>query len=214
MDILKRCRKCGKELPLNNFSPDKKSRDGLGSYCKACKCQQSKEWRQKNRERANINKSTYAQKNPEKVKRSKQNWSKNNPEYHTNYQITYYPLNKHRILETGGKWSKGNREKRQETAKRWYYSHPLEARELANRRRDLQNRNPVSYAEVLERDGYVCHICGKTVELNKINFDHIAPISKGGRHEINNIAVSHAFCNQSKGNKTMAEYREYISRCQ
>lgn len=32
----KRCRKCGRELPLSEFRPDKRNKDGFSSVCKVC----------------------------------------------------------------------------------------------------------------------------------------------------------------------------------
>lgn len=32
----KRCRKCGRELPLSEFRPDKRNKDGFSPICKVC----------------------------------------------------------------------------------------------------------------------------------------------------------------------------------
>lgn len=36
----KRCAKCGKVLPISEFAPHHKSRDGYRKECKVCTCQQ------------------------------------------------------------------------------------------------------------------------------------------------------------------------------
>lgn len=33
---IKICRKCGKELSIDNFYKDRTTKDGFGFYCKAC----------------------------------------------------------------------------------------------------------------------------------------------------------------------------------
>lgn len=44
------CRKCGNELPIENFAKDKAMRDGHKSSCKACENAYQKELRAKRRE--------------------------------------------------------------------------------------------------------------------------------------------------------------------
>ena len=49
----------------------------------------------------------------------------------------------------------------------------------------------------------VCHICGEAIEdgatgAGKLNFDHVIPLAKGGRHSAENIKPSHFKCNRAK----------------
>lgn len=54
----------------------------------------------------------------------------------------------------------------------------------------------------------VCHICSRRVEDNsQLHFDHVIPLSRGGEHSNDNIKVSHAVCNMSKGTKLIEEIR-------
>lgn len=39
---MKRCGKCGRDLPESEFYRKEKSPDGLQSYCKACQCMNSR----------------------------------------------------------------------------------------------------------------------------------------------------------------------------
>jgi 5-methylcytosine-specific restriction endonuclease McrA len=67
---------------------------------------------------------------------------------------------------------------------------------------------------VLERDEGICHICSDPVDPNEWHLDHVVPLSKGGTHEYANVAVSHPFCNESKGDKLLEELdlEDLISR--
>lgn len=47
----KTCTKCEKSLPLSNFSVNRKAKDNLHPYCKACASAYGKEWRESNRAR-------------------------------------------------------------------------------------------------------------------------------------------------------------------
>lgn len=45
------CRKCGRELPIENFYTNKSLKGGHDNCCKECKSAYSKEWQKKNREK-------------------------------------------------------------------------------------------------------------------------------------------------------------------
>jgi len=51
---------------------------------------------------------------------------------------------------------------------------------------------------VARRDNYTCQVCGKHLNDDDIEFDHIIPISKGGSSEEHNIRVICYTCNRSK----------------
>lgn len=45
------CKKCGRELPLENFYVNKSLKGGYDNTCKECKNTYAKEWQKKNKER-------------------------------------------------------------------------------------------------------------------------------------------------------------------
>lgn len=56
---------------------------------------------------------------------------------------------------------------------------------------------------VLKRDGLVCRYCTRRVHTRrrgpgKLHIDHVIPWSRGGRHEVENLAVSCRKCNLAK----------------
>ena len=59
---------------------------------------------------------------------------------------------------------------------------------------------------VLERDGYTCQYCGKSDA--KLECDHIFPSSRGGSDNYDNLTTACSDCNQSKRDKTIAEWLE------
>ena len=59
---------------------------------------------------------------------------------------------------------------------------------------------------IIERDGPWCYLCGCEVAPADIHIDHVIPLSRGGSHTADNLAVAHSFCNQSKKDKTPEEY--------
>jgi 5-methylcytosine-specific restriction endonuclease McrA len=52
---------------------------------------------------------------------------------------------------------------------------------------------------VIDRDGYLCGICGGDVEPTDVHLDHIYPYSLGGPTTFNNLRVTHSRCNVKKG---------------
>ena len=63
----------------------------------------------------------------------------------------------------------------------------------------------VGRVEVLERDGWVCHICGESIG-KELEFphhlygtlDHVVPLNKGGLHCFDNVKAAHWICNSLK----------------
>lgn len=52
---------------------------------------------------------------------------------------------------------------------------------------------------VIARDGYICRLCGGSVEPGDVHIDHVRPRVLGGSDEVKNLQVAHSFCNISKG---------------
>jgi hypothetical protein len=61
---------------------------------------------------------------------------------------------------------------------------------------------------VVRRDGNICKICGRTVMDHEIEFDHIIPLSKGGRTEESNLRVACPECNRRKKDKIGLELQD------
>lgn len=61
--------------------------------------------------------------------------------------------------------------------------------------------------KLVQRDGYICKICDKPIDLsirkgpNTATIDHIIPRSLKGTNNINNLRIAHAICNHTRGNK-------------
>lgn len=61
--------------------------------------------------------------------------------------------------------------------------------------------SPEIRVAVIDRDGYVCGLCGGAVEPDDVHIDHIHPRSLGGPNTLENLQVSHSLCNIRKGNR-------------
>lgn len=101
-------------------------------------------------------------------------------------------------------WRQDNKTKRTEYLATYRQLHLLEHRQYERKRTAQKLKTAVGavdYNKILERDGYICHLCGEGVERSDLHFDHVIPLSKGGPHIEENIRVSHARCNLRKHDK-------------
>lgn len=108
-------------------------------------------------------------------------------------------------------WRRKAREDGRETAEGW-----TERRKANYQKRRAQKLSLPSEAvrpiDVYERDEWVCGICSDPVD-QKLSYpdpmspslDHVLPLSLGGHHVMENLALSHWICNVRKGNRIEAD---------
>jgi HNH endonuclease len=100
-----------------------------------------------------------------------------------------------------------------ERTRQWKAANPVLVNEMNARRRVQRRGNGVvekiDLSLIWERDEGCCYLCGLPVDCDNWHLDHKTPISKGGSHTYDNVAVTHPPCNQRKYNRTEAEYREW-----
>jgi len=64
---------------------------------------------------------------------------------------------------------------------------------------------PFSRANIYARDGYCCQYCAKSHSTSELTFDHVIPVSQGGRKDWENIVTCCVSCNRRKGGRTPDE---------
>ena len=85
----------------------------------------------------------------------------------------------------------------------WSYHAKMRARTRSGRLRRAE-RQRFTLSDVIERDGWRCGICGKTVDprakgRDRKSLDHVIPICMGGSHTLANAQLAHLGCNSRKG---------------
>lgn len=76
------------------------------------------------------------------------------------------------------------------------------------RRHSHQKARRLRVTRLMARDGASCGICGGALDRSiadefsseYITFDHVTPLSKGGRDSFENIRLAHRRCNEARGN--------------
>jgi 5-methylcytosine-specific restriction endonuclease McrA len=103
-------------------------------------------------------------------------------------------------------WREANAERCRENLLRWIEEN-RERYNLAHRLKKQRKRaagtlTSTDWALVLKVYGNACLACDKP----EVTIDHVVPVSKGGRNEIDNVQPLCGYCNTSKGTKTI-DYR-------
>lgn len=181
---MKTCVRCGEQKPLEMFFYHPSTADGLTTHCKPCNAARRREWREKNRARANSQQIAYNRAN----KSSRSIWTAKNRESH--------------------------REQRRVDAAKYRLQNPASHTASEAKRRAAKLQRLVGdeseiksvYATARSDSILPCFYCGgQTLKKNR-HVDHVIPLSRGGTHSVSNLAIACADCNLRKGTKTPAEF--------
>lgn len=86
----------------------------------------------------------------------------------------------------------------------WRLRNPEKTRDKDHRRRMAeQTATSEVLAWIRELLGMPCGYCGATED---IQVDHVVPLARGGKHEIDNLAPACRSCNASKKDKLLSEW--------
>ena len=185
---LKTCSKCRIEKLISEFWKKANRPDGLRSACIDCEKADAEIWRKAN---PDYQKNHY-QENKEQILARMKRRRIAHPEFHRTASKHYAEKNKEKIAKMNSDWVRNNPEKnRTKRARR-------RASELAAKGYVV---TPKEMGELYRRN---CIYCGS---MEKIEIDHVIPLSRGGNHSIGNLVPSCQYCNRSKGSKTIMEWR-------
>jgi 5-methylcytosine-specific restriction endonuclease McrA len=74
-------------------------------------------------------------------------------------------------------------------------------------------RSLIAKKEMSEYGVLACYCCGQTITKKKSTTEHILPRSLGGKTELNNLALSHKECNESRGNCNTKRSKIVLNIC-
>ena len=184
------CTKCHIEKPMTNeyFAINKRQSSGFHPSCKECKRQKDK-----------IDYAT----NPNPRLIQAKIWHKNNRERKRLYDRAYREQNFERIAA-----------KKKADFEIYKAKNQLKVRAMsaanAHKRRTLLT-NQIAAKDLISltnRFGNRCAYCRTVFSVeNKLEFDHVVPLSRGGRHSIGNLLPACLLCNRNKSYKFVMEWR-------
>ncbi|WMI33592.1 HNH endonuclease [Streptomyces phage Kenrey] len=69
----------------------------------------------------------------------------------------------------------------------------------------------ISIGKLHSRDKGLCWLCGQFCSIGEANRDHVVAKSRGGSDDEKNLRISHAECNQRRGNEQiLSDYEEWL----
>lgn len=198
---MKHCPKCDRDLDLELFGLNRRTKSGINSWCKECcrrntaRYRSTEEGAQKHRERE---KSRYLV-NPDAIKKRAKEW------HHANREKAKLTAKKNYLIR---KLSPDFKEKENFRQRKWYQRNPAKGIARTRNRQSIQMRAMPSWLSFIERaqiqEFYdICIAVTKQTGI-KHHVDHIIPL-KGkrvnGLHVPWNLQVITASENCSMGNK-------------
>lgn len=150
----------------------------------------------------------YVKDNAAKVKAAKRKYAKEHAEHYAAYHQRYGEQNKERLQEQRRVYYEANKEIITRKNKEYRKRRPevKQISELNRERRIKEAGGKFTTAEwtaLCERYGNICLCCKREV---KLTVDHVIPVSKGGRNDIENIQPLCLTCNVRKNTKVI-DYR-------
>ena len=112
-------------------------------------------------------------------------------------------------------WRVDHLEYERERSRKWQRSHPEWFRANSHKRRQAVRNSSVHHngsdlIHIYNLAHGCCAYCSKWVPLAGVGcgqFDHVVPISRGGDDGVGNLAWTCAYCNLSKHDKFLVEWR-------
>lgn len=191
----KRCSECREVKPLAEFHRRAKSPDGRQGVCRPCAIARNKKYREDNREACNAARRDWWKRNPDRGREYHRRFNEKNPGYAARKTQEWREKNPEKLAE--------QRARHPDYYREWRAKNPDKVIEWVHVRRariaNAPEIRPVKRLEIAERDGWKCHICGKRVTKKDWSLDHLVPLSKGGSHTPENVALAHRRCNSRRG---------------
>lgn len=175
---------------------------------------QAREYKETHKEQVKAKQKEYSITQADKIKEYRHNYIRT-PEYKELRKLhdkKYYEANKDKLTEKMHEYYKANRESMLEKSREWKRENPRKVR-FMNLKRLLFLKDAcvvgeeVRYEDILTllaKQDHKCFYCGK--DLDVYHVDHYIPLSKGGKHIVENLRISCPPCNLSKWNKMPEQF--------
>lgn len=210
------CSMCKQEKPIACFYKNSQQKDGLAGKCRDCMAIVRKAYDHKynTSEKAKATAKRYYQ--SEKGQRTKK-------AYREGYEMTTEQKERYRLTgrkhEKEGKYKVRRKRydatekgKRMKAIKDKRYAKTEKGR-FAKHKTEIKRKHQIAttdctltrkqWEEIKERYGHACAYCGKVME--RLEMDHVIPLSKGGTHTAANVVPSCRTCNAKKGNRLLQQ---------
>lgn len=188
MIFIKQCTKCQKILPKNEeyFYKSKTTKDGLTDWCKECRKQYQRQYKENNREEDLKKQREYQKKNKKKLNKRSREWAEENPN------------------------------RNQNNLKLWHQNNPTKALEYNKRRRQHKKHNITKseWENCKKYFNYQCAYCGLPLSehyytrkgITKLGDFHKEHVDHEGTNDLSNCIPSCGSCNNKKWEYKLDEW--------
>jgi hypothetical protein len=183
--------------------------------------QRGREYYRANRELIRKRGREYYSNNKDAISESTRKYQQRNKERIAKYQREYRRKNLNHILESHRNHYLANKEKYRQSRRRWRAENPDKVGKLQamRARAELEgNAKPELIEAKWEASDKTCCLCGDPIDNTlpprhpmSRTLEHLIPIVRGGRHDMDNIAFAHYSCNASKKDKTLEEHKAWLA---
>lgn len=210
--ITKKCSKCKEYKSLGEFHNDKDRPDGHSYVCRTCDNARGKKYYQDNIEERRAALQKYRDENREHVREKVRNWQRANKDKQRASVNKWNQDNLEKLHKKQKEWRDANKERTSIKTKKWAEANKDKRALTAEKRRAQKALDggiitAKEWKDLKEFYGNKCLCCGKTDV--RLTLDHVVPLSKGGRHAIENAQPLCGSCNSSKHTKII-DYRGQI----
>jgi hypothetical protein len=194
----KTCPTCKQTKAIDEFVKNKSTKTGYASCCKKCHAAKAKAWREANPdEQKRRSRKQYAKSRDREIARRKKRYLENR-ELEIAMRRQNYAQNADKYRQQSKDWRKNNKD---QFDAQW---------RKARAKRAAVRTEKYTTAQVLERWGTDCHLCGESIDLEAprwtgsegwrrgLHLDHVIRIKDGGEDSIDNVKPAHGECNIRK----------------
>lgn len=178
-----------------------------------------RKWRQENPE---LNAERRKRENPDLRRQRARHWRERHPKEAKSRAKAWRKANRDVEAARQRRWRRSpyGKEAYKAAIRKWTLANPELAEGVRLRRAKAEaegSATPELIAAKWEASDKTCCLCLKPIDETlqspdpmSFSLEHLTPISRGGRHDIDNIGFAHRVCNSSKGNRTLEEFRERL----
>lgn len=223
--MLKICPKCDEKKEVGKFYKDSSKKDGLSSWCRECVKAKSRASYAVDKDRAKAKMRAYRETHQEQISQQKRRWRETNLDHARAKSREWSEKNKNRAKENHRRWRGENKERlrqahqswveenierHQANQKRWRINNPHAVINYNTRRRAAIGNSIITceqWRSLMMEYGFKCFYCSETLIAANRSLDHIIPLSRGGRHHVDNLIPCCRSCNSSKKDRIYPVWR-------
>lgn len=202
---MKTCKKCLKDMPLENFYIRNVKTNLRRTVCKTCMYEDSKKYKELNKEKTIQQQKDYRIKNKDRLSSYIKNYNIKNKDRLSEVKRKYYDKNIDIISQYNYDYYKKNKEDIIKKVILYTKTEKgiISKKNTSNKRRLIKKNGNIDTVALLEMKNKSnnCYWCDCKILNNNYHLDHYIPLSKGGSHTIDNIVISCPSCNLRKSNK-------------